>query len=62
MQLLKPSEKEVDRSMKIDKALKIVDLVEKSLPLNPNAIVKIEFGNSKFDTRQKYPGEFASDG
>lgn len=62
VQLWEPSEKEVDRSMKIGKALKIVDLVEKSLPLNPNATVKIEFGNSRFDTRQMYPGEFASDG
>ncbi|MCF2517752.1 DUF6428 family protein [Dyadobacter sp. CY351] len=62
VQLWEPSEKGVDRSMKVDKALKIVDLVEKSLPLNPNAIVKIEFGNSRFDTRQMYPGEFASDG
>lgn len=62
VQLWEPSEKEVDRSMKVDKALKIVDLVEKSLPLNPNATVKIEFGNSRFDTRQMYPGEFASDG
>src|SRR5215217_527032 len=62
LQLWEPSEKEVDRSMKVSKALKIVDLVEKSLPLNPNATVKIEFGNSRFDTRQMYPGEFASDG
>lgn len=59
VQLWEPSVKEVDRSMKVGKALKIVNLVEKSLPLNPNAVVKIEFGNSKFDTRQMYPGEFA---
>ena len=62
VQLWEPSEKEADRSMKIGKALKIVDLVEKSLSLNPNATVKIEFGNSKFDTRQMYPGEFVADG
>ncbi|WAC11873.1 DUF6428 family protein [Dyadobacter pollutisoli] len=60
VQLWEPSVKEADRSMKVGKALKIVNLVEKSLPLNPNAIVKIEFGNSKFDTRQMYPGEFVS--
>lgn len=62
VQLWEPSVKEVERSMKVSKALKIVGIVEKSLPLNPNAIVKIEFGNSKFDTRQMYPGEFHSDG
>ncbi len=43
--------------MKVSKALSIVDIVEKKLPLNPNGIVKIEFGNSKFDTRQMFPNE-----
>ncbi|MEO6285613.1 MAG: DUF6428 family protein [Dyadobacter sp.] len=62
VQLWEPSVKEVDRSMRVSKALKIVNLVEKTMPLNPNATVKIEFGNSKFDTRQMYPGEFVADG
>lgn len=62
VQLWEPSVKEADRSMKVGKALKIVGIVEKSLPLDPNAIVKIEFGNSKFDTRQMYPGEFVTEG
>lgn len=62
LQLWEPSEKEVDRSMKVSKALKIVELVEKTLPLIANATVKIEFGNSKFDTRQMYPGEFVAAG
>jgi hypothetical protein len=62
VQLWEPSVKEAERSMKVGKALKIVELVEKSLPLNPNATLKIEFGNSKFDTRQMYPGEFVVDG
>lgn len=62
VQLWEPSVKEADRSMKVGKALKIVGIVEKSLPLDPNAIVKIEFGNSKFDTRQMYPGEFVTQG
>ena len=44
--------------MKVGKALSIIDIVEKKLPLNPNATVKIEFGNSQFDTRQMYPGDF----
>jgi hypothetical protein len=61
VQLWEPSVKEVDRSMKVGKALKIVNLVEKTLPLNPGATVKIEFGNSKFDTRQMYPGDFMAD-
>lgn len=61
VQLWEPSVKEADRFMKVGKALKIVNLVEKTLPLDPNATVKIEFGNSKFDTRQMYPGEFVAD-
>ncbi|TLV01351.1 DUF6428 family protein [Dyadobacter luticola] len=59
VQLWEPPISETDRSMLVRKALKIVNLVEKSLPLNPHAVVKIEFGNSKFDTRQMYPGEFS---
>ncbi len=62
VQLWEPPVKEADRSMLVSKALKIVNLVEKSLPLNPNAVAKIEFGNSKFDTRQMYPGEFVTEG
>lgn len=61
VQLWEPLMKEADRSMKVSKALKIVGIVEKSLPLDPNAVVKIEFGNSKFDTRQMYPGEFVTE-
>ena len=33
-------------------------IVEKTLPLNPLGTVKIEFGNSQFDTRQMYPAAF----
>lgn len=62
VQLWEPFVKETERSMLVNKALKIVNLVEKSLPLNPNAVVKIEFGNTKFDTRQMYPEEFAVEG
>lgn len=62
VQLWEPSVSGADRSMPVSKALKIVNLVEKSLPLNPNAIVKIEFGNSKFDTRQMYPRELLPEG
>jgi hypothetical protein len=56
VQLWEPSEKDSERAMLVSKALSIVQLVEKTLPLNPLGIVKIEFGNSQFDTRQMYPG------
>jgi len=62
VQLWEPTVAGTDRAMKVSKALSIVDLVEKSLPLNPLGIIKIEFGNSKFDTRQMYPSDFISDG
>lgn len=62
VQLWEPAQKDSERAMKVKKALSIVALVAKSLPLNPLAIVKIEFGNSQFDTRQMYPSEFVLDG
>jgi hypothetical protein len=62
LQLWEPSAKESSSAMQVSKALSIVQLVEKTLPLNPLAIVKIEFGNSQFDTRQMYPGEFILEG
>ncbi|RBL91185.1 DUF6428 family protein [Chitinophaga flava] len=62
VQLWEPEEQQTDRAMAVHKALKIVNLVEASLPLNPNAVVKIEFGNSAFDTRQMYPNEIVADG
>lgn len=62
VQLWEPSISETERAMKVGKALSIINLVEKALPLNPEATVKIEFGNSKFDTRQMYPGDFQTDG
>lgn len=62
VQLWEPSEKQQERAMKVRKALSIIDVVESKLPLDPTAIVKIEFGNSQFDTRQMYPGNIAVDG
>ena len=62
VQLMEPSVKQQDRAMKVRKALSIVDLVEKVLPLDTNATVKIEFGNSEFDTRQLIPKQFINDG
>ncbi|GAA4337921.1 DUF6428 family protein [Mucilaginibacter gynuensis] len=57
IQLWEPPVKDSERAMPVSKALSIIKLVEKSLPLNPLGIVKIEFGNSVYDTRQMYPGE-----
>lgn len=62
VQLWEPEEVQTDRAMAVHKALKIVDLVEQHLDLNPKAMVKIEFGNDTFDTRQMYPKEFLLEG
>lgn len=62
VQLWEPTEKEEGRAMQVKKALSIIDLVEGKLALNPKGIVKIEFGNSEFDTRQMYPAAFKVDG
>lgn len=58
VQLWEPQSKQTDQAMKVEKALSIIHLVEKVLPLEQTGIVKIEFGNSQFDTRQMYPAEF----
>lgn len=55
VQLWEPENEQQERAMQVNKALSIVALVEKSLPLNPMGTVKIEFGNSQFDTRQMFP-------
>jgi hypothetical protein len=62
VQLWEPTEEETGRAMQVKKALSIINLVESKISLNPNGIVKIEFGNSAFDTRQMFPGEFKIDG
>lgn len=62
VQLWVPENEQQERAMKVSKALKIVDIVEKMLPLNPNGIVKIEFGNSEFDTRQMFPNNITIQG
>lgn len=56
LQLWEPEIKDADRAMEVKKALSIISLVEKSLPLNPFGIVKIEYGNTDYDARQLYPG------
>lgn len=62
VQLWEPVGQQQDRAMQVDKALSIIGLVEKTLPLNPLATVKIEFGNSDFDTRQMYPNQVITEG
>jgi Family of unknown function (DUF6428) len=57
VQLWEPGTTNETRAMKVEKALSIIEVVEKMLPLDAEAAVKIEFGNSDFDTRQMYPGE-----
>jgi ribosomal protein L11 methylase PrmA len=61
IQLWEPENQQQLRAMKVKKALSIVELVEKALPLDETAIVKIEFGNSAFDTRQLIPNEIVID-
>src|SRR3546814_12840644 len=45
IQLWEPEAKQTERAMKVSKALSIIELVEKSLALNPKGTVKIEFGH-----------------
>lgn len=61
VQLYEPQNQQQLRAMKVNKALSIIGVIEKKLPLNPNGIVKIEFGNSQFDTRQMLPNGIAID-
>jgi hypothetical protein len=62
VQLWEPITEQQERAMKVNKALSIIELVERSLPLNPLGTVKIEFGNSAFDTRQMFPGKITVEG
>ncbi|TFF40096.1 DUF6428 family protein [Mucilaginibacter psychrotolerans] len=62
VQLWVPDNETQARPMKVAKALSIVTLVEKMLPLEADGTVKIEFGNSQFDTRQMFPNNLIVDG
>ncbi|MBB6500718.1 DUF6428 family protein [Pedobacter cryoconitis] len=55
LQLWEPEKKDSTRAMQVKKALSIINLVEQSMPLNPLAVVKIEFGNEQYDMRQLFP-------
>ncbi len=62
IQLMEPENQHQQNAMKVNKALAIIELVERALPLNPSGTVKIEFGNLEFDTRQLVPNEIIIDG
>jgi len=62
VQLWVPENEKQARSMKVSKALSIVNIVEEMLALDPDGSVKIEFGNSDFDTRQMFPNEMIAEG
>jgi len=62
VQLYEPTGEKQLKPMKVKKAMAIVDVVEQKLPLNPLGIVKIEFGNSLFETRQMLPNSITING
>ncbi|MFD0793035.1 DUF6428 family protein [Mucilaginibacter litoreus] len=55
VQIWEPEISDQDRAMTTAKALSIINLVEQKITLDDDAIVKIEFGNTQFDTRQMLP-------
>jgi hypothetical protein len=61
VQLWVPENDNQERSMKVGKALSIINVVEKMMPIDVDGTVKIEFGNSEFDTRQMFPNEIIAD-
>ena len=62
VQLFEPTNEQQATAMKVNKALSIINVVEKALPLDGDAMVKIEFGNSTFDTRQMLPQDISING
>ena len=62
IQLWEPGEKQQERAMTAGKALSIIELVEKSLPIIPNGTLKVEFGNDGFDVRQMLPNKITIEG
>ncbi|WP_233268883.1 DUF6428 family protein [Mucilaginibacter lacusdianchii] len=62
LQLWEPPQLEAERSMNVSKALSIIEIVENVMPIEPMAIVKIEFGNDEFATRQMLPTQILIQG
>lgn len=58
LQLMELADNGEEKPMMVNKALSIIKLVESRLTLDVEATVKIEFGNTQFDTRQMHPAEF----
>lgn len=52
IQLWEPKSTSAEEAMKVEKALKIIGIVEDKIVLPPTAAVKIEYGNPAFGTRQ----------
>ena len=52
IQLWEPGSQGQDEPFEVQKALKIIQIVEDKMPLTPSAPVKIEYGNPSFGTRQ----------
>lgn len=61
IQLWEPENQQQLKSMKVRKAISIIELVEKSLNIEADAVVKVEFGNHEYDTRQLLPKAFIKD-
>ncbi|MFT5165504.1 MAG: hypothetical protein ACI8P3_000731 [Saprospiraceae bacterium] len=55
LQLWVPEGGGSESAMQVAKAMNIIDQVENALPIHPNGIVKIEFGDQNFETRQMLP-------
>ena len=62
IQLWEPVGEQQERAMQVGKALSIIKLVESTLVIEPEATVKIEFGNTRFDTRQMHPAAITCEG
>ena len=56
LQLWVPEGEGSETAMEVSKAMKIINEVESSLPIHPNGLVKVEFGDKNFETRQMIPG------
>ena len=62
VQLWEPDVTDAGARMTAEKALSIIAVVERELLIEKSAIVKIEFGNPEFDTRQMLPSGFSGNG
>ena len=60
IQLWEPAADE-QQVMKVEKAISIIDIVERKLALDLESTVKIEYGNADSDTRQLLPASVTAD-